>query len=1238
MSTKAALVVLRGSRAADASVEERTAAAQAGCELLHILPHGVLVRGTETQLAQIAERDFRVEIFPDTEVVQAGRFRWRIDEAPPVLEPEWDIPPGLAATWLHRLVQFSGPPIPEWIRDVETGGAKVIDNVGRYGLLVSAPAAAAEAIAALPQVTLVVPYRPAYRLTSTLFEKQGRLRFVAITVFPREAGTSVAARVEQLGGRVERKSTFGPYATIITELDADAVKQVAQLPDVRGLSYLNPQIEPIDELTCQILTAQNVPGYPAWLADLDLSGKDVRIAFADTGISPHPDLAAGVGVGRYKAAVKFTQPSSTSENTDSLGHGTYVAGIAVGDGNGTGEKDQNGYLLGQGVAPGADFVSLKISLDTSLLMLGSDGVADWANEAVDQQASIMSNAWQSSGVFTYNFAAALVDRVVRERSLSMIVGAGNNQAPGGTPGDPVTVPGVAKNAVTVGATASGRQPAAPPPIPLDEVWPSSGRGQAPGQRFLPTVVAPGRMIVSTLATCGFRFDEVVGGATVQHPQHALGSRHASVVGGAIVCAPPTNGVTSRSGTSFAVAHVSGVCALLTQAWTKRTGLTASPALLKAWLINGADDLGQVACPALAHTPGSANCLHAPSNAAGWGRVSLQNMLTDVRGARLFFDEPVTFNNPGDVFSRRVAPVDAAMPMRVTLVWTDPPGDPVDEGALRHDLNLEVESDNGTRFLGNINFAGGFSAPVAAGDQPDHINNVECVYVRNPTGIYTVRVSAPPSFDVNFASQTFALVIENAEIARQVLNPQVPRAPTGIVILMDRSGSMEGSGYAAPAAAAAGLFLDLLPAGDEAAVVSFSTGTQTESGLVAIGDRAAKQAAIAAANAIAFGGCTFMGDAIDHSKQLLATAVNPRREILLLSDGFDNKGCQPLVAARLSAVDAVTAGAAIPVRACAVGPASDHILLQELAAGSGGVYYYAPSEADLNEVYGFIRAELNDVPVVVSEKFTTSATARRVVAPVDRQAAAVTFAVSWADPALQLVPGAPAKGQIRVRLLDPNGRNVHLHATDVRTVSRNGHVTAHLNHPMPGKWQVLIGTGAGTRTQCTATVFVESPLRLDASVNAVKLDAGTVLEVAVPSDVLKKLGSSVTLTGRLIAPAAAASKVLTQFNGKLKPSGAATSISNDGVPTNLARLLAQHRMLRTQGKAGVFKQVGRRLTFRTTKAPGGKPQRVARTKLDMPGSYNLVIVAEGTTRADAKTGKPAPVRRTLYKSILVVEGP
>jgi hypothetical protein len=36
---------------------------------------------------------------------------------------------------------------------------------------------------------------------------------------------------------------------------------------------------------------------------------------------------------------------------------------------------------------------------------------------------------------------------------------------------------------------------------------------------------------------------------------------------------------------------------------------------------------------------------------------------------------MTFVDPSESFTLRIAPVDTTMPMRVTLVWTDPPPPP-----------------------------------------------------------------------------------------------------------------------------------------------------------------------------------------------------------------------------------------------------------------------------------------------------------------------------------------------------------------------------------------------------------------------------------------------------------------------------------------------------------------------------------------------------------------------------------
>ena len=280
MSTTAALAVLRGSRGGDASVRERTAATQAGCEILHVLPHGVLVRGDDKQLAEVADNGFRVKVFPDTEFVQAGKFRWRIDEAPPVLEPEWTFPsiwrPPGRTVWYSSVARPSLP----GSEDVEDRGAIVIDSVGRYGLLISASATVGEGVAALPWVTLVSLFRPAigWRRHSS------RSRDESVSWRSRSSRKEAGTAVDQLAwsslvAASSRKSTHGRYASIVAELDAASVKQIAQLRDVRSLSYLNPTVEPSDERSCQILTAQAGPGYPAWLAGCrpDRQGRDDRV-------------------------------------------------------------------------------------------------------------------------------------------------------------------------------------------------------------------------------------------------------------------------------------------------------------------------------------------------------------------------------------------------------------------------------------------------------------------------------------------------------------------------------------------------------------------------------------------------------------------------------------------------------------------------------------------------------------------------------------------------------------------------------------------------------------------------------------------------------------------------------------------------------------------------------------------------------------------------------------------------
>jgi hypothetical protein len=113
-------------------------------------------------------------------------------------------------------------------------------------------------------------------------------------------------------------------------------------------------------------------------------------------------------------------------------------------------------------------------------------------------------------------------------------------------------------------------------------------------------------------------------------------------------------------------------------------------------------------------------------------------------------------------------VDASVPLKVTLVWTDFPGTPDSPPAsakldapdtwnaarLVNDLDLTVSGPGGT-YLGNA-FAAGVSTP---GGSPDRRNNVEQVLIAAPArGTYTVTVR--PNAIVE-GPQDFAIVVTGA---------------------------------------------------------------------------------------------------------------------------------------------------------------------------------------------------------------------------------------------------------------------------------------------------------------------------------------------------------------------------------------------------------------------------------------------------------------------------------------------
>ncbi len=152
-----------------------------------------------------------------------------------------------------------------------------------------------------------------------------------------------------------------------------------------------------------------------------------------------------------------------------------------------------------------------------------------------------------------------------------------------------------------------------------------------------------------------------------------------------------------SGTSMATPITAGHAALVRQYFVDGfypagspdpgAGFTPSAALVKAMLIASAVDLAELGCP-LAEP--------VPSRDQGWGIIQLdQVLLFDGSERRLQVDDEWDgFASASDPPLRRELSVGVDGPLKVVLVWTDPPSTSVAAVNLVNDLDLVVEGPDG----------------------------------------------------------------------------------------------------------------------------------------------------------------------------------------------------------------------------------------------------------------------------------------------------------------------------------------------------------------------------------------------------------------------------------------------------------------------------------------------------------------------------------------------------------------
>jgi hypothetical protein len=191
----------------------------------------------------------------------------------------------------------------------------------------------------------------------------------------------------------------------------------------------------------------------------------------------------------------------------------------------------------------------------------------------------------------------------------------------------------------------------------------------------------------------------------------------------------------EDGSSGAAALVSGTALLLQDAYKQNNGVLPANSLVKALLINSADDVGN---------PGV-------DYKNGFGALNANNALKTLQSNR-FFNGTVSIST---IETFNVVVPAGIKKLKATLVWNDPPASPNAAKALTNDLDLELRqvSSGQTWQPWVLNpFPHVDSLNQLPKRKKDTLNNVEQITIDDPAaGTYQLIVSG---YDVITTSQNF----------------------------------------------------------------------------------------------------------------------------------------------------------------------------------------------------------------------------------------------------------------------------------------------------------------------------------------------------------------------------------------------------------------------------------------------------------------------------------------------------
>jgi len=310
-------------------------------------------------------------------------------------------------------------------------------------------------------------------------------------------------------------------------------------PDDWGVQFDRPQPKPADpetDNTIRSLTARS---------QFAVDGSGLTIAVLDTGLrTTHVDFT-----GKVLAVRNFTTDDGGNPSvvTDGNGHGTNVAGVAIGNG------------LHVGIAPGAKVIPLKVLTNSGSGSFTSvQNALDWVIANKDAyQISVVNLSLGDGGNYTADPSTSdpVRQRIItlRNAKVATCIAAGNSFYPNSKQG--MAYPAICRESISVGALYDAN---------IGSVYYSNG---ATAYSSAPKVFCPFSQRLHSTTNSYTRTDVFVPGAALTAAGNANDSAE-----------------STYHGTSQATPVTAGLCLLAQQYAKKKTGQLPTVDQLERWLV------------------------------------------------------------------------------------------------------------------------------------------------------------------------------------------------------------------------------------------------------------------------------------------------------------------------------------------------------------------------------------------------------------------------------------------------------------------------------------------------------------------------------------------------------------------------------------------------------------------------------------------------------------------------------